>query len=261
MITRKKREAIATTRLNLYIEEELNREGKYIEKEVCNKIDTIMKKGKQMYLNHQKKGETGKKRTDEDVLEAAELAWPNFKTFYARFKSHPSLGPGAVEDSTYVAPPLNNEIELFAENEENSVPSDNLNVPSRTFEESFGDTDEENTQQPAVDEPSPAKQSKTNKSLTVSRIKKKSNASSMQFLTAIAEIQEKSQIRQMEHDRKMQSEAMEFQVRIEQDRLRFEAELSSSLQHQNNQFQASLMQCNQTFLAELLKKLFERRET
>jgi len=89
-----------------------------------------------MYLNHQKKGETGKKITDEDIeidLEAAELAWPNFKTFYGRFKSHPSLGPGTVEDSTYVVSPVNNEIELFAENEENSVLSDNLNIPSRAF--------------------------------------------------------------------------------------------------------------------------------
>ena len=89
-----------------------------------------------MYLNHQKKGETGKKITDEDIeidLEAAELAWPYFKTFYGRFKSHPSLGPGTVEDSTYVVSPVNNEIELFAENEENSVLSDNLNIPSRAF--------------------------------------------------------------------------------------------------------------------------------
>ena len=26
-------------------------------------------------------------------------AWPNFKTFFERFKDHPALGPGSVEDS------------------------------------------------------------------------------------------------------------------------------------------------------------------
>ena len=46
MMTRKKKEAIATTRLNAYVSEELNRPEIYNEKEVCNKLDTIMKRGK-----------------------------------------------------------------------------------------------------------------------------------------------------------------------------------------------------------------------
>ena len=46
MMTRKKKEAIATTRLNAYVSEELNRPEIYNEKEVCNKLDTIMMKGK-----------------------------------------------------------------------------------------------------------------------------------------------------------------------------------------------------------------------
>ena len=45
LITRKKKEAIATTRLNVYISQELNRAEQYTEKEICNKIDTIRKKG------------------------------------------------------------------------------------------------------------------------------------------------------------------------------------------------------------------------
>ena len=44
MMTRKKG-AIATTRLNAYVSEELNRPEIYNEKEVCNKLDTILKKG------------------------------------------------------------------------------------------------------------------------------------------------------------------------------------------------------------------------
>ena len=102
MITRKKKEAIAMTRLNTYLSEELGRTELYSEKAVCNKIDTVMKKGKGMYVTYQKKEETGREYTDGDAeldIEAAEICWPNFKTFYARFKDHPSLGLEAVEDS------------------------------------------------------------------------------------------------------------------------------------------------------------------
>ena len=102
LMTRKKKEAITTTRLNVYISNELNRSEQYMEKEVCNKVDTIMKKGKAMYVTHQKKGETGRESTKDDVdldMEAAEATWPNFKMFFGQFKNHPALGPGAVEDS------------------------------------------------------------------------------------------------------------------------------------------------------------------
>ena len=58
-MTTKKKEAIATTCLNVYVSNELNRSEQYTEKEVCNKLDTIMKNGKAMYVTHQKKGETG----------------------------------------------------------------------------------------------------------------------------------------------------------------------------------------------------------
>ena len=45
-MTRKKNEAIATTRLNAYVSEKLSRPQLYNEKEVCNKLDNIMTKGK-----------------------------------------------------------------------------------------------------------------------------------------------------------------------------------------------------------------------
>ena len=42
----KEKEAITTTCLNAYVSEELNRPEIYNEKELCNKLDTIMQKGK-----------------------------------------------------------------------------------------------------------------------------------------------------------------------------------------------------------------------
>ena len=87
MLIRKK-EAIVTVRLNRYMNEDLNRSEQYSKKAVCNKIDSIMKKGKQMYVAYQKKGETGMEYTQEEIdldMEAAELAWPNFKTFFYSF--------------------------------------------------------------------------------------------------------------------------------------------------------------------------------
>ena len=65
-----------------------------------------------MYVSYQKKGETGKEYTQEiDLdLEAAELAWPNFKTFFTRFKDHPALGPGAVDDSAVTLPSVAAEV-------------------------------------------------------------------------------------------------------------------------------------------------------
>ena len=69
-----------------------------------------MKKGKRTYATYQKKGETGREYIGEDIeldIEAAERCWPNFKTFYARFKYHPSLDPGAVEDSLTPSPSTN----------------------------------------------------------------------------------------------------------------------------------------------------------
>ena len=39
-------------------------------------------------------------------LEAAEAAWSTFKVFYEKFKGHPFLGPGTVEDSVAVTSPI-----------------------------------------------------------------------------------------------------------------------------------------------------------
>ena len=52
-------------------------------------------------------GETGKEYITEDAeldIKAAESCCPNFKTFYARFKDRPSVGPGPVQDSLSPSP-------------------------------------------------------------------------------------------------------------------------------------------------------------
>ena len=100
MLTRKKKEMQATTRLNELFEEEL----KYTEKDVHNKIDSILRKGKQFYATYRR---TGKKLDDQDIeldLEAAKSAWPNFGVFYHCFKNHPALGAStSVEDTIEIS--------------------------------------------------------------------------------------------------------------------------------------------------------------
>ena len=68
------------------IYEELNSLEQYLKKAVCNEIDSIMRKVKQLYVAYQKKGETGKEYTQEEIdfdIEVVELVWPNWKHFYS----------------------------------------------------------------------------------------------------------------------------------------------------------------------------------
>ena len=262
MMTRKKKEAIATTRLNVYVSEELNRTDKYTEKEVCNKLDTIMKKGKSMYVNYQRKGETGKEYTQEDAdidIEAAEKAWPNFKTFFQRFKDHPALGPGAVEESSVLPGPSGL---AGTEQDENVATPESSRPPSRAAVESVGDSEEEEEEEEEDVAMPASKKSKKSETPLVARVGKKKGkgTAAAQFLLAYTDMQEQSQLRQMEHESKMQEQAMTFQAKMERDRLKFEAEMSERLQQQSAQFQMTLMQQNQLFQAELFKKMFEKEK-
>ena len=269
MLTRKKKEAIATSRLNVYMTEELNKSEQYTEKAVCNKIDSIMKKGKQMYVSYQKKGETGKEYTQEEIdldLEAAELAWPNFKTFFTRFKDHPALGPGAVDDSAVTLPSVAAEVVVPDEQEDDddSYTPEATRCPSRASNKStpagvLSDDDDDEDEEVS----NPPKKNKGEETPLVARIgrKKGRQTGATQFLVAFGEMQENAQVRQMEHERKMQQEAIAFQQKMEQDRIKFEAQLATTLQQQSNQFQVNLMQQNQVFQAELLKKLFEKKDS
>ena len=263
MITRKKKEAIATTRINAYLTQELGKTEQYTEKAVCNKIDTILKKGKQMYINYQKKGETGKEYTQDDLdldIEAAELVWPNFKTFLERFKDHPALGPGSVDDSAVTPGPSVAREEVVEQEGEAQTPSSSR-CPSRQSVKSVGgDSDSEEDDDEI---PIPAKKPKEGEMPLVARVgrKKGKQTGATQFLVAFGELQEQTQLRQQQHERKMQEETMAFQQKMEQDRIKFEAQLSTTLQQQSNQFQVNLMQQNQIFQAELFKKLFEKKDS
>ena len=218
-----------------------------------------------MYVAYQKKGKTGNEYTQEEIdldMEAAELAWSNLKTFFTRFKDHPALGPGAVDDSAVT--PLNVATEVVVpdeqEDDDDSYTLEATRCPSMASNKStpavLSDDDYEE------DEENPPKRSKGEETPLVARIgKKKGNRTgAAQFLVAFGEMQENAQMRQMEHERKMQQEAIAFQQKMEQERIKFEAQLATTLQQQSSQFQVNLMQQNQVFQAELLKKLFEKKD-
>ena len=261
MLKRKKKEAIATTRLNEYVSEELGRPGKYSENEVSNKLDSVIKKVKVMYVNYQRKGETGKEYSEDDMnidVEAAAESWPNFRTFFDRFKDHPALGPGAVEESGE-GPGSSG---LAGTEQEDVGTPDSSRPPSRAAVESVGDSNEEEEEEEEDDGLPASKKSKKSETPLVARVGKKKGkgTASAQFLLAYADMQEQSQLRQMEHDSKLQEDAMKFQAKMEQDRIKFEADLSTRLQQQSSQFQMEMMQQNQLFQAELFKKLFEKQD-
>ena len=74
-------------------------------------------------------------------------------------------------------------------------------------------------------------------------------------------MQEQAQLRQIQHENKMQDNAMAFQAKMKQDRVKFEADLSTKLWQQNNQFQMAMMQQSQLSQAELFKKLFDKKDS
>ena len=275
MITRKAREKIATARLNRYLQEELGITEQYSESAVHNKVDNFLKKGKQMYLTYQKTGETGKVYTKDDVAideEAAQLAWPNFSTFFARFKDHPSLGPGSVEDAAITPGPVIREEIVTSDSGSTEIPNtpSTPRCPSRSSNRTSVDgSDDDHDEVIALgedeedDEDSIPTKKKLKASTPIPRVSKKRNSTSNagQFLFAFGEIQAAAQQRQIEHEQKMQQTSVAFQQQLELDRVKFEAQLASTLQQQNNQFQLSMMQQNQAFQAELLKKLFEKNDS
>ena len=59
MITRKKKEDIPMIEPNMYLSKELGRADLYSEKPICNKIDTVVKKGKRIYITNRKEKRAG----------------------------------------------------------------------------------------------------------------------------------------------------------------------------------------------------------
>ena len=110
--------------------------------------------------------------------------------------------------------------------------------------------------------PSSKKPRKSETSL-VARVGKKKGkgTAATQLLLVYAEMQEQAQLRQMQHENKMQENAIAIEAKMEQDRVKFEADLSTKLQQQNTRFQMSMMQQSQLFQAELFKKLLDKKDS
>ena len=130
------------------------------------------------------------------------------------------------------------------------TPSDSRCPSRQSIRSVGGNTDSEEEDE---DVPIPAKKAKEEETPLVARVGKKKGKQTRttQFLVAFGVLQGHAQIRQQQHEWKMQQEAMSFQQKMEQDRIKFEAQLSTNLQQQSSQFQANLMQQNQLFQAEL----------
>ena len=182
--------------------EELNKSEQYTEKAVCNKIDSIMKEGKQMYVSYQKKGETGKEYTQEEIdldLKVAEFAWPNFKTFFTCFKDNSALGPGAVDDSAVTLPSVAAEVVVPNEQEDNddSYTPEATRCPSRASNKSTpaGVSDDDDNEDEEVSNP-PKKKNKGEETPLVARIGKKNGrqTGATQFLVAFGEVLDGSRL-------------------------------------------------------------------
>ena len=120
--------------------EELKRLEQYSEKAVCNKIGSIMKKGKQMYIAYKRKP----RQRRSTHRRKSTLTWklrnwhgPILKCF-TRFKDHPALGPGAVDDSAVT--PLNVATEVVVpdeqEDDDDSYTLESTRCPSRASKKS-----------------------------------------------------------------------------------------------------------------------------
>ena len=133
--------------------------------------------------------------------------------------------------------------------------------PSRASNRSTGAGGSDEDDDDDVEIVNPPKRAKEGETSLVARVGKRKGkqTGASQFLTVFSDLQEQAQMRQMDHEQKMQQEALAFQQRMEQDRIKFEAELSTNLQQQS-QFQMNMMQQSQLFQAELLKKLFEKKD-
>ena len=175
-----------------------NSAGMTIHRERSLQQNTIMQKGKGMYINYQKKGETGKEYTQDDAvfdLEAAEATWPNFKTFFERFKDHLALGLGSVEDSAMPQSSTVTREEVVELERETDTPSGSR-CPSRLSIRSVGGDSDSKEEEDEI--PIPAKKAKVEETPLVARVGKKKGKQigATQFLVAFGELQEQAQTRQ-----------------------------------------------------------------
>lgn len=95
MVTRLEKEQKATEQINIYATE-IGHHRTFSVKEVSNKIDTLKKRGRQVYDQHKKKTCTGSEVVD---LEAASSSWESFAVFHRVFGDHPTWGVGQCRDT------------------------------------------------------------------------------------------------------------------------------------------------------------------
>lgn len=261
MMTKKNKEKLVTQQLNEYCD----RQGvpRFSDVEVKNKIDSVIKKAKAIYSQFRLTRETGRATDDNDVVideAAANLAWPNFAVFLARFKNHPSLGPGTVDDAAFLPPGARTGQEEEEEGSAgNACQVTSGGTPSRTPTPSeFQAAHESSTDEETVRTTEPKAKKRKMKSARVGL-----SSSHRDFVQSMAGLQEDSQRRQFDHETKLQLQLQEFEERREQERRRQdlenrmkEEEMRLRLAHESQAFQANLMQQTQSFQAELFKRLF-----
>ena len=127
------------------------------------------------------------------------MEWPNFKTFFQRFKDHPALGPGAVEESGMVpGPSVGPGPSGLAgiEQEEDVASPESSRPPSRAAVESIGDSEEEEAEEEEDVVLPVSKKAKKSVTPLVARVgkKKRKGTGAAQFLLAYADMQEQSQL-------------------------------------------------------------------
>ena len=80
--------------------EELGRSKRFEEKEIHNKINTLKKKGRELYQKHRLPTATGSSLdANKFDLTEAHRAWKNFETYHALFFTNPQWGPGKCQAS------------------------------------------------------------------------------------------------------------------------------------------------------------------
>ena len=108
VVTKKAKARKAAELLNEYTTTE-GTNVQFTPEEVVAKVDNMSAKAKRFCSQFQRPKETGRATDDDDLsidVEAAAMAWPNFKTFFDVFKTHPTLGSGIADDASEAQPPL-----------------------------------------------------------------------------------------------------------------------------------------------------------
>ena len=167
------------------------------------------------------------------------------------------MGPGSVEDSA-VTPSNTVTRKTFVEPEGEADTPSGSRSPNRQSVKGFGS--ETDSEEEDDDVPIPAKKPKKGGRTLVARVGKKNGkqTGAILFMDAFGELQKQAQIRQQEHERKIQQEAMSIQQKMEQDRIEFEAQLSTTLQQQSSHCQANL--CSRTsFFKHSCSRHFSKR--